>query len=72
MVIARRQAAAAIAAVALMFGGAAAVSATQIITEVTQADSSKPRPVPPTSPRGLDRSGVDRPDQANTPRTGPR
>jgi hypothetical protein len=38
---------------------------------VTEAQSGRPRPVPPSSPRGLDRSGVDRPDEANTPRTGP-
>lgn len=29
------------------------------------------RPVPPGSPRGLDRSGVERPEQAETPTTGP-
>ncbi|MBA8957500.1 hypothetical protein ACFQU9_14265 [Actinomadura namibiensis] len=36
------------------------------------AQSWRPRPLPPTSPRGLGRSGVERPDQARTPRTGPR
>ena len=36
-----------------------------------EAQSPRPRPVPPSSPRGLGRSGVERPDEANTPRTGP-
>ena len=74
MVIARRQAAVAITAVVLMLGGAAAVASTQIIaqadTNVTQADRQKPRPTQPVSPPGLDRTGIDRPDEAKTPLTG--
>jgi hypothetical protein len=29
-----------------------------------------PRPSPPSQPRGLDRSGVDRPEEAASPQTG--
>ncbi len=35
------------------------------------ADSGKPRPVPPGEPRGFSQSGVERPEQAAFPQTGP-
>ena len=35
------------------------------------ADSGKPRPIPPGEPRGLNQSGVERPEEAAFPQTGP-
>ncbi|MER5253971.1 hypothetical protein [Streptomyces sp. NPDC002855] len=73
MVIARRAAAAAAMAAFALGGATAGVSATQLVsqadTSITQADR-KPRPLQPVSPPGLVESGVDRPDEANTPLTG--
>ena len=72
MVITRTAAAAGLAA-ALTFAGTAAVAAIQFTgppdTSIVQADPG-PRPIQPSSPPGLWQSGVDRPDEANTPLTG--
>ena len=35
------------------------------------ADPNRPRPTPPATSPGLDRSGVDRPDEARDPQVGP-
>lgn len=35
------------------------------------ADSERPRPIPPAYPRGYDARQADPPEQANTPATGP-
>lgn len=50
---------------------AAVVLASFAFAPPARADSDRPRPLPPGSPRGLEKSGVDRPDEANTPQTGP-
>ena len=54
------------------FGAAPALAAPSGGDDVTVTQGSgKPKPVPPSSAPGLGRTGVDRPDEANTPRTGP-
>ncbi|MDQ0904675.1 hypothetical protein QFZ22_000660 [Streptomyces canus] len=76
MTITRKVAvAAATAAIGLgtvVTGASGVVSVAQSSDTTVEAQSGRPRPVPPTEPRGLGRSGVERPDQAITPHTGPR
>lgn len=49
---------------------AAVVLAALTSAPAAQAASERPRPLPPTSPPGLEQSGVDRPEESITPRTG--
>jgi hypothetical protein len=52
-------------------GASGVVSLAQSGDTAVEAQSPRPRPIPPAAPPGLGRSGVERPDEANTPRTGP-
>ncbi|MFD6174800.1 hypothetical protein [Streptomyces coeruleorubidus] len=52
-------------------GASGVVSLAQSSDTTVEAQSPRPRPIPPVSPRGLGVSDVERPDEANTPVTGP-
>jgi hypothetical protein len=55
----------------MISGASGMVSLAQSGDTAVEAQSPRPRPIPPLAPPGLGQSGVERPDQANTPVTGP-